>query len=202
MKHSSRYISTLPMLVLCALSGAFAGTLVAGTATRSYAATEQQVPLTISGGHDTDPRDRGRPVVLVAAGLGVTADVFRNAFHNVHPAPPGQRGPTPEEARQNKAVLLGALSKYGVTNERLDEVSNFYRYRREREELWRHTSAAGYAIVRNGNVISVRLSNAGAGYSSTPEVRVPGYPNAGLKVKVSYGTELATNGSLSVTAVP
>src|SRR6476620_10797851 len=94
-----------------------------------------RVPIVFSGGHETDPRDRGRPVILIASALGVPPEVFREAFSHVHPAPPG-RGPTPEEARRNKDALLGALSKYGVTNERLDEVSNYYRYRRDHGELW------------------------------------------------------------------
>ena len=194
MNHTTRY--SLLTLTL----GSVLGVALTGLPARSDVGT--QVPLAITGGHDTDPRDRGRPVVLVAAGLGVTADVFRDAFHNVHPAPPGQGGPTPDEARRNKAVLLGALAKYGVTNQRLDEVSNFYRYQRERDELWRHSAAAGYAVVRNGQVVSVKLSNTGAGYSSLPDVRVPGYPNAKLKAKVSFGTDLANNGSLSLALTP
>ena len=33
--------------------------------------TDSKVAVTFSGGHDTDPKDHGRPVVLVAAALGV-----------------------------------------------------------------------------------------------------------------------------------
>ena len=49
-------------------------------------ADEMKVPLTFSGGLDTDPQDHGRPVVLVAAGLGVKPEVFREAFRGVTPA--------------------------------------------------------------------------------------------------------------------
>src|SRR5947209_5523361 len=61
-------------------------------------AGETRIPVTFAGGHETDPRDRGRPVVLIAAALGVPADVFRAAFRNVTPAPAG-REPDPEQVR-------------------------------------------------------------------------------------------------------
>src|SRR4051812_1568346 len=80
-----------------------------------------KVPVTFSGGHETDRRDHGRPVVLVAAGLGVAPEVFRDAFSGVHPAGPGSGGPTREEAQKNKQALMSVLGKYGITNERLDE---------------------------------------------------------------------------------
>ena len=124
----------------------------------AVAATTQatdHVPLVFTGGYDTDPRDRGRPVVLVANGLGVTPEVFRDAFSGVHPAGPNSGGPTPDEARANKRVLLDKLAKYGVTNDRLDEVSNYYRYRRSDGELWKHRAATGYAIIENGKITSV-----------------------------------------------
>ena len=49
-----------------------------------------RAPVVFSGGHETDPRDRGRPVILIAAALGVPADVFRAAFTHVHPPPQGR----------------------------------------------------------------------------------------------------------------
>src|SRR6478736_1641922 len=69
----------------------------------------KRVAVVFSGGYDTDPRDKGRPVVLVAGALGVTPEVFRDAFSRVHPAGPGRGGPTREEAQANKAVLMSAL---------------------------------------------------------------------------------------------
>src|SRR5438552_11396179 len=61
-----------------------------------------RVPVVFSGGHETDLRDGGRPVVLIAAALGVTPEVFREAFSHVRPAPAG-REPEPGQVRQNKA---------------------------------------------------------------------------------------------------
>jgi hypothetical protein len=45
-----------------------------------------KVPVVFSGGHDTVVVDRGRPVVLIAAALGVPDEVFREAFSHVRPA--------------------------------------------------------------------------------------------------------------------
>jgi len=144
------------------------------------------------GGHQTDARDGGRPVVLVAAALGVEPQVFRDAFKNVHPAHNGP--PSPERARANKAVLMAALGKYGVTNERLDEVSNYYRYRPQNGELWKHAPAEATATIEHGKVTGVKLTRAGAGYSSPPRVEVVGYPEAHLTATLEYGTTLETNG--------
>jgi hypothetical protein len=155
------------------------------------------VMLQISGGHDTDPADHGRPVVLVAAGLGVPTEVFRTAFSGVHPGAAGSGGPTEQEAQANKAALMSVLAPYAVTNERLDEVSNYYRYVASDGELWRHASARATAVVRDGKVVSVRLLDGGAGYSSTPKVTVPGAASASVKATVSYGTDLATNGAIT-----
>ena len=91
----------------------------------SASADEAKFPVMFSGGHDTDARDGGRPIVLIAAALEVSPDVFREAFRGVTPAK--GRGPTEDEAKKNKAALMKVLRPHGVTNDRLDEVSNFYR---------------------------------------------------------------------------
>ena len=46
---------------------------------------EKKLHVTFSGGHETYPRDHGRPVVLVAAALNVKPEVFRKAFSGVTP---------------------------------------------------------------------------------------------------------------------
>jgi hypothetical protein len=155
-----------------------------------------RVPVVFSGGHETDPRDRGRPVVLIAAALKVPPEVFRAAFSQVHPAPAGME-PDEQRVRQNKDALLGALSRYGVTNDRLDEVSNYYRYVRSRGELWPTKPAVAYALVRGGNVTSFSVTSGGAGYSSAPAVTVPNIPGATGKAQLSFSTDLDQNGALS-----
>ncbi len=159
-----------------------------------------QLAVTFSGGHETDPRDRGRPVILVASALGVPADVFRETFSHVRPAPAGQ-SPEPDQVRKNKETLLSGLSPYGVTNDRLDEVSNYYRYNRSRGEMWRHTPATAVALVRDGVVTGFTVTNAGAGYSSTPEATVTGRPDLKLKVTLFFGTDLSKNGSIENIAL-
>ena len=100
--------------------------LVVGVMTQTgRAAEKREVPLVFSGGHEIGRNDFGRPVPLIAAALGVTPDQFREAFRGVTPAK--GRGPTGAEAQKNKAVLMKVLGPLGVTNERLDEVSDYYR---------------------------------------------------------------------------
>ena len=74
---------------------------------------QKTVPINFSGGYDTDARDRGRPVVLIGSALGVTPEVFRNAFSGVTPSRGGP--PSAALARANKKVLMDALSPHGVS---------------------------------------------------------------------------------------
>src|SRR5689334_22362250 len=126
----------------------------------AFAATaqspEQKVELVISGGHETDPRDHGRPVVLIANALGVKPEVFREAFSHVTPAAAGTE-PKPEQVTRNKKALLSALAPYGVTNDLLDRVSDYYRYQPHRGRLWPTTSAKAYGILSGGIVKSITI---------------------------------------------
>jgi hypothetical protein len=159
--------------------------------------TSSQVPVTFTGGHETDPRDGGRPVILIAAALKVSPDVFRNVFKNVHPAGPAGNGPTDAEARSNKKVLLDGLGPYGVTDDRINQVSNYYRYASFRgQKLWRVTDAAATATVRDGVVTGFTITNPGSGYSSPPQVSVPGIPNLKAGVTLAFGEDFKTNGSI------
>ncbi len=160
-----------------------------------------RVPVVFYGGHDTDARDHGRPVVLIAAALGVTPDVFREAFSHVHPAGPGSGGPTHEEAQANKRALMSALGKFGITNERLDEVSNFYRYPPGRGGLWKVTPAVANALVKDGVVTGYEIVSGGAGYSSAPTVSVPNTKCSAPKVEIVFGKDLKTNGAVSAIAL-
>lgn len=156
-----------------------------------------RVPVTFSGGHDTDPLDHGRPVILISSALGVTAEIFRDAFSGVHPAGPGKGGPSREEAQANKKVLMNALGKYGITNERLDEVSNFYRYPPGSRNLWKHTPATANALVKNGVVTGFEIVSGGAGHTTPPTITVPGISGVTTKVELAFGKKFETNGSVS-----
>jgi len=160
-----------------------------------------RVPVTFSGGHETVPVDHGRPVVLIAAALGVKDEVFREAFSHVHPAGPGSGGPTDAEARANKAALMNALGKFGVTDARLNDVSNFYRYPPGRGNLWKVTPATANALVKNGAVIGYEITGGGYGYTTVPSVSVPGFANAAAKVELSFGKDFESNGAVSAIAV-
>lgn len=159
-------------------------------------ASATRVQVVFSGGHETDPRDKGRPVVLIAAALGVTPEVFREAFRRVQPAPAGTR-PTREQERRNKAVLLAALSDYGVTNQRLDEVSDYYRYNRSRGELWPTVPATAYALLKDGKVTGFVVTDKGSGYSSSPNISVPGVGDNLAEAQLAFDTSFENNGSVA-----
>ncbi|SFI18173.1 hypothetical protein [Planctomicrobium piriforme] len=178
-----------------ALVAIFLGQL---TGTPCMAADEQtrRVAVEFSGGHETDPVDRGRPVNLVAGALGVAPEVFREAFSHVRPAP-GGREPEPAQVRQNKQALMKALAPYGVTNDRLDTVSNYYRYRPQNGELWPVQPAAAVAIVENGKLVRFEVTSGGSGYSSPPRISVPGFPAATAEAKLSFDKDFQKNGAVS-----
>jgi hypothetical protein len=179
------------------------GVLTAFTALASCrvgeSADEMKIPIKFSGGHETDRRDGGRPVVLVAAGLGVSPELFREAFRGVTPARGGP--PSRAQAQRNKRALLKVLGPHGVTNERLDEVSDYYRYRPERGELWRVRPAQAVAIVKDGRLVRIEISEGGAGYSSPPKATVKGFEATPLEVKLHFDKDLETNGSIEAIEV-
>ncbi len=156
------------------------------------------VSVTVSGGYETDPQDHGRPVVLIAAALGVPTEVFREAFSGVTPAELSSGGPTAEEAQSNKAALLKVLAPYGITNDRLDEVSNYYRYNGQKSKTWKITPATATAIVKDGVVTGISITNPGSGYSSAPTITIktPGGTTTATAT-VSYSKDFAKNGSIS-----
>lgn len=155
--------------------------------------------VVIDGGHDTDPRDNGRPVALIGPALGVTPEIFRKAFSGVTPARGGH--PSGEEARANKDALMSVLGPHGVTNERLDEVSNFYRYKPQDGGLWRHSSAEVSAVIKDGKLTGFIITDPGYGYTTPPAVTVVGFPDAKIKAEISFGTELNSNGRLSTLEI-
>ncbi len=174
------------------------GILVALTALASCragaSADEMKVAIKFTGGHETDPRDGVRPVVLVAAGLGVKPELFREAFRGVTPARGGP--PSRAQAQRNKRALLKVLGPHGVTNERLDEVSDYYRYRPKRGELWRCREAQAQAVVKDGRITRIEITDAGAGYSSPPQASIEGFEATPLEVKLHFDKDLETNGSI------
>jgi hypothetical protein len=160
----------------------------------AMARPSNRVQITFTGGHETDRRDGGRPVALVAGALGVPTEVFREAFSHVTPA--RGRAPEPGQVHMNKRALLDALGKYGITNDRLDEVSDYYRYQPERRQMWPVRSAKGYATVEKGKVISITITDAGSGYTSTPTATFEGM-NVKTTVKLAFSKRFEANGSVA-----
>ena len=160
----------------------------------SLTAAEKELPLEFSGGHDIGKNDYGRPVSLIAAALGVKPDEFRKAFSGVTPAKGGP--PSGDEARKNKDALMKVLAPLGVTNDRLDEVSNYYRYQPQRGELWKTTSAKGHALVEEGKVKKVVITEPGSGYSSSPKVTIKGMEGIPLKTTLHFDKDFRKNGSV------
>ena len=154
--------------------------------------------FSLAGGFQTNPVDQGRPVVLIAAALGVPEAVFRAAFTGVTPAAGGHE-PDSAQVQLNKAALLKALAPYGVTNAQLDEVSNFYRYSGVNGQTWPHRAAQVTAVVTNGIVTGFTIVNGGSGYTSLPVLTLT--DGRTVTATVSYGTTLTTNGSLTALTV-
>ena len=165
-----------------------------GTGCSPSLAGEKQIPIVFSGGHDLDPSDNGRPVVLVAAGLGVSPEVFRAAFRGVTPARDGK--PSGDEARRNKDALLKVLAPHGVTNERLDEVSDYYRYQPQHGGLWKTREAKAHALVEDGKIKQIVVTEPGAGYTTPPKASLKGMEQLSLKVTVHIDKDLKKNGAV------
>ena len=187
--------------ILCCLALTVALLSLAGTsrAGRQAATVEKHIQLVFTGGHDTDRRDGGRPVALIAAALGVPTETFRKAFSGVTPA--RGRAPEPEQVHQNKDALLAVLSPFGITNDRLDEVSDYYRYQPERGGLWKNTSAEGYAVVVKGKITAFKITKPGSGYTTPPTVTIPGFESQLIKPTLKFSAEFEINGSISKLSI-
>ena len=172
------------------------GVVLTGATSR---AAETRVPVSFSGGHEIGKDDFGRPVVLMAAALGVKPEEFRKAFSGVTPA--RGRGPTGDEARKNKQALMKVLAPLGVTNERMDEVADYYRFRPQRGELWPTSDAKAEAIVENGKIERIVVTEPGSGYSSPPAVKVDGFPETEFRVTLGFGKNLKKNGTIAAVEI-
>ncbi len=153
------------------------------------------IPVQILDGHEIGKNDYGRPVVLIAAALDVKPEVFREAFSGVTPA--RGRGPTGDEARKNKAALMKVLAPQGVSNDRLDEVSDYYRFRPESGKIWTHKPAKAHAVVIDGKIHRVVVTEPGNGYSSAPKIVIPGFEQEKFEATLSFSKDLQKNGAIT-----
>jgi len=118
----------------------------------------------------------------------------------VKPAPAGTI-PGHQRVQENKAKLMRVLGPKGITNDRLDEVSDYYRYNRRFEKLWRTRPASIYAVVDEGDVIGFKIIDGGAGYTTSPSVSIPGVNTFNATVNLSFGTDLSTNGAVTAVSI-
>jgi hypothetical protein len=187
---------TKAIAVLLGACGGAAALSTIGTSSAPARPATRTVTLAISGGHQTKAVDNGRPVVLVAAALGVPETVFRKAFSGVSPAAGGTE-PDPAQVDRNKQALLDVLSPYGVTNDELDRVSNHYRYVPGSGTTWPGTRAIVKATISGTRIVRVTIVRAGSGYSSPPTLRVPGLPGVRLGTTLGFSTDFAKNGRIA-----
>jgi hypothetical protein len=68
---------------------------------------------------------------------------------------------------------------------------------RSRGELWPVKAAVANALVQNGEVTGFEMVSGGSGYSSEPVVTVPGFKGLAATGKLSFGTLMESNGSVS-----
>ena len=169
------------------------------TQTEELADGTLRIRVEFSGGYETDPVDHGRPVRLIAGALGVASEVFRDAFSRVNPAPAGSL-PDHERVRENKEALMSVLGPFGITDDRLDDVSDQYRYVPGRGGLWPHQAATAYAIVKDGAVTRFEVTDPGYGYNAPPKIKVPGIDGSAFEAlfvaELSFGPDFAKNGSI------
>lgn len=159
------------------------------------AASNGEIQVLITGGYETNPADHGRPVVLIASMLGVPEEVFREAFSHVNPASGGQE-PNPIQVRLNKSALMVVLGPYGVTNDYLDEVSNYYRYNGSAGETWPQVPASAQVILADGIITEIEITHGGSGYTSVPTITLI---NSDLtaSARLSFTNDFSTNGSIT-----
>jgi hypothetical protein len=174
-------------------------TTVPAATTTAAGPTTGTVAVTLTGGFEIHANDYGRPVPLYASMLGVTAEVFRQAFSGVHPN--HDHNPSADEAQRNKVALLSVLGPYGVTNDDMDRVANYYRFDSTKGQTWPHRAATALATVVDGTVTGITIVDAGSGYSYAPQATIASLPEVHLTVKLAMTRDFSTNGHVaSITA--
>ena len=151
--------------------------------------------VVFSGGYYTEPEDHGRPVILIASALSVPPAVFRTAFSKVTPAHAGE-APDPKQVMLNKKALLDDLSLYGITNDFLDQVSNYYRYSGSKGEVWKRTPAKAIAIIQNNKITGFKILDGGNGYTTAPSVTVVG-SNVKVQAVIAFSKDFGKNGRIT-----
>jgi hypothetical protein len=67
--------------------------------------------------------------------------------------------------------------------------------------LWPAKPAKGYAVVQDGKVKKVVITDPGAGYNTPPRVTVPDLPEVHLRVTLAFDKDLKKNGGVASAEV-
>ncbi len=81
---------------------------------------------------------------------------------------------------------MKVLSPKGVTNDRLDDVSDYYRFQPQSGKIWTHKPAEAQAVIVDGKIERIVITQPGHGYCSTPKVTVPGFEKEQFEVVLNY----------------
>jgi len=92
------------------------------------------------------------------------------------------------------------LRPLGVTNERLDEVADYYRFRPQAGERWPTKPAKGYAVVEDGKVKKLVITDPGAGYNTPPRMTIAEMENVRVEAKLAFDKDLKKNGGIASAA--
>ena len=91
---------------------------------------------------------------------------------------------------------MKVLAPLKVTNDRMDEVANYYRFRPQKGELWPTKPAEAYAVIDSGKIKEIVVTEPGSGYNTPPKATIDGFKNIRLESKIKYDKDLKKNGGI------
>ena len=134
-------------------------------------------------------------MVLIAAALKVPTEVFRKAFSGVTPAAGGQE-PEAGQVHRNKETLLCVPAPTASPTTNLTRSPTITDTAAAKERCGEMSPAAATAIIHDGVVTGFTITNAGSANSSPPGISIAGMDDPNAKVKLHFGTDFRTNGSI------
>ncbi len=76
---------------------------------------------------------------------------------------------------------MKSLGTQGVSNDRLDEVSDYYRFQPQSGKIWTHKPAKAHALIVDGKIERIVVTDPGHGYCSAPKIVVLAMRKRSLK---------------------
>ena len=92
---------------------------------------------------------------------------------------------------------MAVLAPYGITNERFDQVSNYYGYQSSLGQLWPTRPAKAYLVAGKDGGLRYVVTDGGCGYTSPPVISVPSISVAGGGATLSFSKDFNRNGSVT-----